>query len=244
MMTQKQTLQFLEQLQKKHPQAIKRSYLCYGFIQTKGALDELKEIIPWAIALTTFIPLVFFLSTYIQSLFDHFSNFQAQASAIICIMLFFMLILPLVIYQIQHTSPHLYKHIKNLPFKLAALIVLQAINIQFFENLIFQGILFFLSLSYGFVALYKENLFKSHATSIDQISLNQIRRACFWSHLQILKCKLKLLLTPKHTSKYISRLQEKKDFITLHQELIQLENQVYKAIKYIDLESYVDELMK
>jgi hypothetical protein len=244
MITQQKASLYLEQLQQNHPQAFKRNFLFYGFIQTKGALDELKEFIPWLIALTTFIPLIYFLSHYIHLFFEQLSDFQAQASAIICLMLFFMLILPLVIYQIRHTSLRLYQNIKNLPFKLAILIILQAINLKFFESVFLQGVLFFLSLSYGFIACYKENLFKSNITLKDQYILNQFRKACFWSHLHICKLSLTLLLTRKTSVKYQQRLDQKSQFQTLNNQAHQFEDQFYQSIKYINLESYVDELMK
>ena len=244
MTTSKQAQLYVKELQENYPQAFKKNWLFFGFIQTKGALDELKEVIPWVIALTTFIPLTYVLSIYIDHVFQSFSNFQAQATAIICIMLFFMLTLPCVIYQIHHTSPRLYQHIKNLPFKLAIIIVLQAINIKFFENIILQGVLFFLSLSYGFISCYKENLFKSHSTKTDQFTLNQIRKICFWSHLKIIKCTLRLALTQKSSKNYVKILQQKNDFILLNKHVMQFEDQFYQSIKYIDLESYVDELMK
>lgn len=244
MITQKQALQYLHQVKENHPQVFKRNFLFYGFVQTKGALDELKEVFPWVIALTTFIPLIYFISLSINYTFSNLSHFQAQAIAIICIMLLFMLILPIVIYQIRNSSTRLYTSIKNLPFKLALLIIFQAINLKFFESVLLQGILFFLSLSYGFIACYKENLFRSHSTTHDQILLNQLRKACFWSHIQIVKYSIKLIPISKSSKNYQKLLNQKNYYESLHKELMQFEDKFYQFTKYIDLESYVDELMK
>ena len=244
MMTQKQANQYLNQLKENHPEAFKRNFLFYGYIQTKGALDELKEVFPWIIALTTFIPLLYLISLFINHTFTNLSMFQAQAIAVLCMMLLFMLILPLVIYQIRHSSSRLYTNIKNLPFKLSILIILQAINLKFFESILMQGVLFFLSLSYGFIACYKENLFRSNSMPSDQVTLNQIRKACFWSHLQIVKLSIKLTFTPKSYKNRSTLTNKRNYFASLNKELNQFEDKYYQFAKYLDLESYVDELMK
>lgn len=244
MITQKQSLQYIKQLQEHYPQAFKKNVLWYGFIPVKGALDEWKEIIPWLIAFTAFMPITYFLNIQIHQITPTFTTFQYLASAVILITLFLMMIIPMIIYQIHHSSAYLYQSIKNTPFKIAILIILQAINFKFFESSLLLGVLFFLTMRYGFISFCKENLFKDHTTSIDYKNLLLIRKACFWSHIKIIKCTLQLKLTPKTSPHYQIRTSQKLKVIQLNKELVQFENELYKSLKYTDLETYIDELMK
>ena len=53
-MNPKQALLDLQQLQQQYPAAFKRNILFYGFIQSKGMLDDWKEMIPWVLACLIF----------------------------------------------------------------------------------------------------------------------------------------------------------------------------------------------
>ncbi len=53
-MNPKQALLDLQQLQQQYPAAFKRNILFYGFIQSKGMLDDWKEMIPWGLGLPDF----------------------------------------------------------------------------------------------------------------------------------------------------------------------------------------------
>lgn len=102
--------------------------------------------------------------------------------AVLAVMLFFMLITPLVIKQMKHSSVSLYKQLCHTPIKLAVIILLQAINIAYVESSFLQSLLFFFAMSFGFVRFYKENLFRDHSDSHQYYYLQETRRVCFWSY--------------------------------------------------------------
>ena len=156
MISKQQTVLFLKQLRAQYPSAFKRNYLFYSMIKTKGILDELKELIPWLLAAMIFISLSISLGHLIAREFAQMNGFRAQGLAVLAIMLLFMLYTPLVIKQIKHSSISMYQQLRHTAIKLAALIVLQAINIAYIESSFLQGIIFFFALSFGFVHFYKE----------------------------------------------------------------------------------------
>lgn len=244
MITQQQTIERLLPLLKQHPQAFKRSFLFYGFIQVEGALDTWKELIPWLIAFTIFLPTTYLIHYFIQLNFIQISSFQSYSISAILITLFLMVILPFIIYQIRHSSHQLYTSLKNAPFKVTLLIILQAINLKFFESSLLLSLLFFLSISYGFIGFYKENLFKPYTAQPDQYNLKLIRNACFWSHLKIIQLSIRIKLSKKSSQNYQQILAQKSSLIQLNTELNSLESELYKSLKYADLETYIDELMK
>ncbi len=105
-MKPQQALLYVQQLQQQYPAAFKRNILFYGFIQSKGMLDEWKEFIPWLLACLIFIPISISLAFGIQNTTAQYDAFQAKALSILAIMLGFMLLLPYVLYQIKHTALH------------------------------------------------------------------------------------------------------------------------------------------
>ena len=237
------TAEYLKQLQTRHPQAFKRNYLFYGQLKTKGILDETKEFIPFILALMIFTPTSMALAELIQQNYPDFSRFQSQALSVLAIMLFFMLITPLIIKQIRHSSSSLYAFLHNTPLKLTALILLQAINLAFIESWIMQGILFFFALSFGFVKFYKENMFRNNVTHGQYYELQQVRKACFWAYKQVRKYSFKKCFISKNSPRYAEFTHLQASFVHLHLELFELENKLCLKHKHADMEKYLDSLM-
>ncbi|MGE8560246.1 MAG: hypothetical protein ACN6NJ_04790 [Acinetobacter sp.] len=243
MISNKQTALFLKQMQQQYPAAFKRNYLFYSMIKTKGILDELKELIPWVLAAMIFVSLAISLGHFISIQFPQFDAFRSHGIAVLAMMLLFMLYTPLVIKQIKHSSTSLYQHLRHTPIKLAVLIVLQTLNIAYIESTFLEVILFFFALSFGFVRFYKENMFREGTQNEQYFYLQETRRICFWSYKQVLKIKLKSLLTAKHSKARYALQQQEKKFVDLHIQLIQYENKLCKTHKHIDVETYLDSLM-
>ena len=243
MISNKQTSQFLAQLSEKYPQAFKMNFILYGQIKTKGIMDELKEGIPWILALMIFGSLCYVIAEQVNYHFPQFEGAVSFSIASISILMFFMLICPLILKQIKHSSVSLYQHLQHTPLKLTSLIVLQGLNIAFAQSWFLFGVIFFFSLSFGFIKFYKENMFVSSASSEQYDQLQQVRRFCFWSYKQIFKTKFKMLLTNKSTENYL-KLQAHKDELThLHVESIKFENNLCLSIKHKDVETYIDSIM-
>lgn len=243
MINNKQVSLYLQQLQAEYPQAFKRNYLFYSQIKTKGMLDELKELIPWILAAMIFVSISISLSLFIEQRFPRFDTFQASAIAVLAIMLFFMLIVPIIIKQIKHSSVHLYQQLSNSPLKIAVVILLQAVNFAFIQSFLLQAVLFFLAISFGFVRFYKENMFREHTKDTDYYNLQQIRRVCFWSYKQAVKLKVRLSLTPKKSTEYAVFKKQLAQISELHVQLIQYENELCRTYKFVDLDAYMDSLM-
>ena len=244
-MTQnKQAVLFLQQLKLQYPAAFKRNYLLYSMLKTQGILDELKELLPWIIAAMIFVSLSMSIHQAIQHYFPSMSDFRSNSIAVLSIMLFFMLVVPVVIKQIKHSSMSLYQSLKNTPFKLAIVILLQLLNIAFLQSQFVQSVLFFFAISFGFVRFYKENLFKGESSSEQYYVLQETRRICYWSYKQMLKAQFKLKLCTASGTKQIQLKEEFTKFQTLHIQMLHHENQLCKKLKHKNVENYLDELMK
>lgn len=244
-MTQnKQAVHFLQQLKLQYPAAFKRNYLLYSMLKTQGILDELKELLPWIIAAMIFVSLSMSIHQAIQHYFPSISDFRSNSIAVLSIMLFFMLVVPVVIKQIKHSSMSLYQSLKNTPFKLAVVILLQLFNIAFLQSQFVQSVLFFFAISFGFVRFYKENLFKGESSSEQYYILQETRRICYWSYKQMLKAQFKLKLCAVSGTKQIQLKEEFTKFQTLHIQMLHYENQLCKKLKHKNVENYLDELMK
>ena len=231
---------YLQQLQNQHPQAFNRNYLLYSQIKTKGLLKEPKELIPWLLAAMIFVSISISLTSTITQYFPQLDEFRANAIAVLSIMLFLMLIVPIIIKQIKHSSTHLYQQLRHTPIKIAVLIIVQSLNIAFIHSVLLQGVLFFLALSFGFVKFYKENMFRDHTQNIDYYNLQQIRRICLWSYKQAIKAKLKLKISKHGTPQSKILEQQFSYFLELHLALIQYENKLCKNYKFLDLDHYLD----
>lgn len=242
MLNSNDTKQFIDTLKQQYPQAFSRNHIFYGLIKTKGIMDERKEIIPLVLALCIFLPICFLLSEYIQFALPHFAGFQAGAIAVLVIMLFFMLICPIILKQIKHSSHSLYLQLQHTPFKLSILILLQALNLAFLESWFVQGILFFLAISFGFIRFYKENLFKESASAEHYLMIQEIRRISFWTYKKSLGIKLRKALVSQSSRRYTTLAQQQLEFTELHQQLIELESRLCKIYKYT-LQSYLDQFM-
>lgn len=232
--------QYLQELEAKHPQALRGNFLFYSALKTKGMLDELKELIPWALAALIFIPSHFILKHFIIR-FGYAEH--ALHLATLSIMLVFMLYVPLILKQAKHSSHCFYQQQKHAPIKLAALIILQALNMAYIDSVFLQGILLFFAISFGFVRFYKENLFREQATLHDYSALQQIRRASFWSYKQTIAAKWRYRLMKKGTKQ--AKLQSVKIqyYLTLHVQLYKYEHEFCKKVKHTDIEKYLDSLM-
>ncbi|WP_168461411.1 hypothetical protein [Acinetobacter sp. A1] len=240
-MKPQQALLYVQQLQQQYPAAFKQNILFYGFIQSKGMLDEWKEFIPWLLACMIFIPISISLALGIQNTTAQYDAFQAKALSILAIMLGFMLLLPYVLYQIKHSSASWYQFQQHAPLKIAVLIILQALNFAYFQSTILQGALFFFCISFGFVRLYKENMFRDHASLEQKYCLTQIRRAAYWSYRQAAKIQFRLYFTNKNSPRFTQFTQQYQQALELHQQIMQAEQALCKSIKYIDLDSYIQD---
>ena len=242
-MQAQQVQQLLQQLAVLHPSAFKGNYLLYGQIKTKGIWDDRREFIPWLLALAIFIPLSLVLKDGILNVSPNLSVFYAQAYAILSFMLLMMLVVPVVIKQIKHSSNSLYQLIKQSPLKLTIVIVLQALNIQFLQSQFMLWLLYLLAISFGFVRFYKENLFRSTAELKDYYQLQQLRRLCFWSYKKCLFLRIKLRFSSKQSPNHQQLLDELNSFATLHTQIFKTEHLFCKKIKHIDVDSYLDEML-
>ena len=242
MLNSNNTKQFIDALKQEYPQAFQRTFIFYGLIKTKGLMDERKEIIPLILALCIFLPLSYVLSEYIAHQLPQFAGFQAGAIAVLGIMLFFMLICPMILKQIKHSSRSLYLQLQHTPFKLTLLILLQGLNLAFIESWFVQGVLFFLAISFGFIRFYKENLFKESTSNEQYLLIQEIRRISFWTYKKNLRLQLTKYLVSKSSPRYEYLQQQQQQFTQLHQQLIDLESRLCKIYKY-NLQSYLDQLM-
>ena len=239
----KQAALYLQQLKQQYPAAFKRNYLFYSQLKTKGILDELKELLPWILAAMIFVSFSMMIGQAIETYFPNMSDFRAHGIAVLSIRLFFMLIVPRVIKQIKHSSISLYQSLKNTPFKLAIVILLQLLNIAFLQSTFVQSVLFFFALSFGFVRFYKENLFKSDSNSEQYYFLQETRRICYWSYKQMLKAKLQLKVCNAHSLEYKSLSEQLTHFQNLHIQMLNQEHQLCKKLKHHNIENYLDELL-
>lgn len=235
--------QFLHQLSTLYPKAFKGNFVLYGQIKTKGILDELKELLPWGLALMIFGSFCITFAKWIESAFTSFDAFHAYATSALGISLFFMLMCPLIIKQMKHSSISLYQQHQHTPLKLTALIILQALNLAFAQSWLLMGIFFFFCMSFGFVKFYKENMFRSQATTLHYHELQQVRRICFWSYKQIKWRQFKLFFCAQHSEHHQILSTQCKEFTDLYLQLIQLENKLCKTYKHQDIEHYLDSIM-
>ncbi|WP_278363520.1 hypothetical protein [Acinetobacter schindleri] len=233
----------LQQLQRLYPAAFKHNYLFYSQIKTKGVLDDRREFIPWLLASMIFMPISFVLKDIFLSNFTELSNFQAQAYAILAILLFLMLIVPLVIKQIRHSSHSLYQLLRHSPVKLAVIVILSALNIQFLQSQFVMWALLFFGVSFGFVRFYKENLFRQNSQDSEYYQLHQLRRVCFWAYKQSLRTRLKLYMTSAQSPEYEVLKRQLNRYADLYSQLFKSEHQYCKSIKHIDVDSYLDEML-
>ena len=243
MVSDKQAALFLKQLQVQYPAAFKRNFVFYGMLKTKGLMDEIKEFIPWILAIMIFVSLSLSLGHYIQQYFQNLTSFQAQGISVLCFMLLYMFYVPLVLKQMKHSSRSYYEQQQHAPIKIAVLIILQALNIAFLESTFVQIVLFFFAMGFGFVKFYKENLFRNSATHVGLYYLQELRRFNFWSYKQIVKLKFILKFTVKNTEQYQQKLKRLQHFQNLHLKSMQMEQQLCLTHKHQDLENYLDSLM-
>ena len=243
MVKNKQVALYLQGLQQQYPAAFKRNYLLYSQLKTKGILDELKELLPWVLAAMIFVSLSMSIGHAIENYFPDMSEFRAHGIAVVSIMLFFMLIVPIVLKQIKHSSISLYQSLKNTPFKLAIVIILQLLNIAFLQSTFVQSVLFFFAISFGFVRFYKENLFRDQSQSVEHYQLQQLRRVCFWAYKQTLKSRFKLRLSSTQSATYQTIKTQLEREADLYVQLLKYEHAYCKQIKHIDVDSYIDEML-
>ncbi len=232
----------LSHVQSLHPKAFQRNYVFYGQIKTKGVLDDRKEFIPWILALMIFVPISLVLKDYFLAVLDTEDVFKAQTSAVIAILLFLMLVVPLIIKQMKHSSHSLYQQLKHSPIKLTVVIVLEALNLAFLQSSFVLWLLLFFGVSFGFVRFYKENLFRNESKESDLYQLQQLRRACFWAYKQTYCLRFQLCFQSKTSPQYSLKKKQLKHYANLHTQLFKAEHEYCKKIKHIDLDSYLDEL--
>lgn len=235
-------INLIQQLQVQYPASLKRNYLFYSMLKVRGLFDEIKEALPWLLASMIFIPITISLYYFIQGIRPQFDFFQASGFAILVILVMMMLYVPLVIVQAKQSSDSIYQYLKNTPVKLTILIALQGINILYLQSSIFQYILFFFALSFGFVRLYKENLFLEKTTTEQFFYLQQIRRACFWASKQHFKYKALLKISTSNSPKHAQYQEQLQIFHSLQTQLFKYENKLCNQYKHQDFESYMDSI--
>lgn len=238
MINHQQVVALFQQLQEQHPQAFKRNILFYSLLKTKGMLDELKEVIPWILAIMIFVSSAISLAEYFSTIWTNLNYFQYIGSALIMIMVFMRLYLPFIMWQMRHSSDSLYTHLKSTPTKLSIIIILQALNLLYIESSILQYVLFFFAISFGFIRLYKESLFLDQTTPEQQYYLQQIRKATLWAYKKSQKSMLKIKLQPKGDTTLLQA--EQKYFHQLHLELKKYENKMCNTYKHSNIESYIN----
>ena len=238
-----QVAQYLQELKQQYPQAFKKNFLLYSQLKTKGILDERKELIPLALALMIFLPCSYLLTLLLQQYIVFLEGFQSGGSAVLCIMLFFMLITPIILKQIKHSSISTYQQLKNTPFKLTILILLQSLNIAFMESWFLQGILFYFAMNFGFVKFYKENLFRENTSKENYYYIQEIRRVAFWSYKQNFKLYLKLIFSSKNSKQHQLLIEQKQKNAQLYVHLMNYENKLCMRYKHTDIEKYIDSIM-
>lgn len=232
----------LQQLQVQYPAALKRNYLFYGMLKIRGLFDEPKEGLPWLLASMIFIPITISLNQLIQRIAPQFDFFQATNFAMLSLLLIMMLYTPLIILQAKHSSRSIYDYLKNTPLKLTLLVAVHATNLLYIHSQILNYALFFFMLSFGFVQIYKENMFLEKTSAEQFFYLQQIRRACFWSKKQCFKQQLSLKLNRKDSENYMQHQQQLENFQRLHEKLFKYENKLCLRYKHHDLESYMDSI--
>lgn len=242
-MQSKQVHLLLQHVQSLHPAALKKNYLFYGQIKTKGIWDDPKEFIPWVLALMIFVPSALVLKDLFITFFENISPFRAQACAILTIQLFLMMVNPLIIKQIKHSSHSVYQHLRHTPIKLTVVILLSGLNIKFLQNIFCMWLLLFISVSFGFVRFYKENLFRTQSNDAEYYQLQQLRRACFWAYKQTLILRLKLIFCAARSESYQKQKQKLNQYADLYTHLFNTEHQFCKKIKHLNVDSYLDEML-
>lgn len=242
-MQSKQVYLLLQHVQSLHPAALKKNYLFYGQIKTKGIWDDPKEFIPWVLALMIFVPCALLLKDLFILCFENISPFRAQACAILSLQLFLMSINPLIIKQIKHSSHSVYHHLRHTPIKLTVTILLSGLNIAFLQNLFCMWLLLFITVSFGFVRFYKENLFRTQSNDAEYYQLQQLRRACFWAYKQTRILRFKLIFCTARSKAYNQLKQQLNEYADLHTHLFNAEHQFCKKIKHVNVDSYLDEML-
>ncbi len=231
----------LQQLKLLYPAAFKHNYLLYGQIKTKGLFDDRRELLPWLLAAIIFIPISLVLKDVLSTWLGLTHPLQAQSYAILVILLALMLMMPVVIKQIRHSSHSLYQLVQHHPLKLTAVILLSVLNMVYLQNTWLMWSLLFFGIRFGFIRFYKENLFRQATQPSEQYQLHQLRRICFWAYKQNRKTYFKLRLISKQHAQYPHLSQQLNQYATLYTQLLQMEHQYCKQIKHIDIDSYLDE---
>ncbi|MCO8041841.1 hypothetical protein OC498_03385 [Acinetobacter bohemicus] len=232
----------LQQLQLLYPAAFKRNYLFYSQLKTHGILlEDRKAIISWILAGMIFIPVCLLLRDFLQLSFPKLSAFQTQSTAILIILLFLMLVVPFILKQVKHSSYSLYHVLRYAPLKLTVVIILEGLNLLVLENEWVMWGLFFFGLSVGFVRIYKENLFRSSTQNHEYYQLQQLRRACFWAYRQTVALRLQLIFSAKDHPQYKQRKQQLECYAELYTRLLKSEYEYCKTLKYLDIETYLNE---
>lgn len=242
MYNHKQPAQFLQVLKNEHPQAFKFNFIYYSQIKTHGMMDERKECIPWILAFMIFGSFTFILAELFSNYAPQWNTIRYFILANLSTLLFFMLICPIILKQMKHSSTSLYQERNTTPFKLTALIILQSLNFAFAESWFMFVLITFFSFSFGFVKFYRENLFLEKTTLEQYLYLQDIRRACFWSYKQSLIIYFKLLFKTPKNPQYDTLIQRKKQLAELHTKLIQFENKLCLIYKHADIEAYLDSI--
>ena len=241
MMPTTQVTLLLQQLKRQYPTAFKGNYLFYSQIKIRGIWDKAKLLIPWVLAAMIFVPISLMLGDLVQQSFVQISEFQAQSYAMLAILLFLMLSLTLILYQIQHSSYSLYQLLRHTPIKMAIVILMQALNLVFIQSSLLMWSLFFFGVSFGFVRFYRENLFKENSQNTEHYQLQQLRKICFWAYKQTCLIRLKLRFYSSHDPRHAELKRQLNHYAGLYTRLLKYEHQYCKTIKHLDVDSYLDE---
>ena len=81
----------------------------------------------------------------------------------------------------------------------------------------------------------------THYQVLLKYCLTQIRRAAYWSYRQASKIQFRLYFTNKNSPRFTQLTQQYQQALELHQQIMQAEQALCKSIKYIDLDSYIQD---
>ena len=235
MLTDQQVLADIQQLQQKYPDAFKYPSIWYGSYKC----HHLGSIIPFLLALIIFLPCVL----VIEAMLTLHSAFAPKGLGSIIMMLLFMLYVPFLIKQAKHSSHLFYQQQCHAPIKITLCIVVQAINVMYWQSRILESLTLTFAMSYGFVRFYRENHFLAHTQSYHFYALQQIRRACWWSYRRTEQHRIALKYTQAGSEAYQQQQKSLQSCLELHLSLYQYEYQLCTQYKKPYIKTMLDEII-
>lgn len=223
MLTDQDVLLHLEQLKQQYPQAFRYNFLFYAVYKSKGA----HSIWIWLLALCIFLPAALLIELYLST------HWQLANSGLgsLAVMLLLMLYVPLPLKQAKHSSHMFYQQNQWAPLRLTVCIVLQSLNLMYWQSRLLESICLSLALGYGFIQFYREGYFLAQTQAYHCYALQQIRRVCWWSYQQTQFHRRMMSKSQPHTEQYRLHQNYLQQSLQLHLSLYQYEYQLCKQYK-------------